>query len=80
MHRIVQLVYIESGEIVARVRTRSFGPDYFALVRAWRAQYPETTHLIRFRPRVKLHIDFTRYPEGPPCHGQESHEGRPQEV
>jgi hypothetical protein len=80
MYRIVQLVHIESGEIVARARMQNFGPDYFALVRDWRAQYPETTHIIRFRPSVKLHIDFTRYPEGTLCHGQESHEGRHQEV
>jgi hypothetical protein len=82
MQRIIQLVHILSGEIVARARMRGFGPDYFALVRGWRLRHPEATHLIRFRPRVKLHIDFTRYPitEGTPCHGQESHEGRPQEV
>lgn len=83
MQRIVQLVHIESGEIVARARTVSFGPAYFALVRDWRAQYPETTHLIRFRPRVRLHIDFTRYSTTEETgHGQEAndHEGLPQEV
>ena len=83
MHRIVQLVHIESGVIVARARMQSFGPDYFALVRDWRVQYPETTHLIRFRPCVKLHIDFTRYPTAEDTgHGQEAsgHEGRSQEV
>jgi hypothetical protein len=82
MHRIVQLVHIESGEIAARARMQSFGPDYFALVRDWRAQHPEATHIIRFRPRVKLYIDFTSYPTEETGHGQEAndHEGRSQEV
>jgi hypothetical protein len=83
MHRIVQLVHIDSGEIAARARMQDFGPAYFALVRAWRAQYPETTHIIRFLPRVKLRIDFDRYPTAEETsHGQEvnGHEGRSQEV
>jgi hypothetical protein len=83
MQRIVQLVHIESGEIVARVRAQGFDPAYFDLVRTWRAQYPETTHIIRFLPRVKLRIDFDRYPTAEETgHGQEAnhHEGRTQEI
>lgn len=83
MRRIIQLVHTGSGTILARVRVEEFSPEYFQAIAQWQASYPPETHSIRFRPRVKLHIDFNRYTtEGTSHHGQEAsdHEGRTQEI
>lgn len=69
MQRIIQLIHIESGEIIDRARSTGFSAEYFSTVRQWREAHAASEYLIRFRPIVKLNIDLSNYQIQDETHG-----------
>jgi len=72
MARIVWLM--RNGKTVARARVDGFTPEYFALVRSWREEFPPDC-TIKFLPSIKLVIDVAAClaEKGFPPHGKEAH-------